>query len=185
MDVKSAFDFDSLQSLKAQARREASSGLTAANGGAPDTSPAAQAGQKAALRKAAEQFEALFIQEMLKSMRASIEKDELTNNTTTETYEALFDREVSLQMAKRGSVGVADMLVSHLERQQSAAEVLNQRRLEAPGATRPLRLDEKTYGKGVADSRGLPLEGATTEGIALPVRPASLPINPNPFKALK
>ncbi|MBM3374995.1 MAG: hypothetical protein FJY35_02745 [Betaproteobacteria bacterium] len=183
MDVKSAFDFDSLQSLKAQARREAS----AVPGGTVGDAPAAQAGQKAALRKAAEQFEALFIQEMLKSMRASIEKDELTNDSTTETYEALFDREISLQMAKRGAVGIADMLVSNLERQQSAAEVLNQRRLEAPGATKPMRLERKTYGLGVTDNQGLPLGAAPSPaaGIALPVRPASLPIDPNPFKALK
>lgn len=180
MDVKSTFDFDSLQSLKAQARRE--SGAT----GQATAGTGSQDGQKAALRKAAEQFEALFIQEMLKSMRASIEKDELTNNSTTETYEALFDREVSLQMAKRGAVGVADMLVNHLERQQSAAHVLNQRQLDAPSAPRPMRLQEKTYGRGLPEDKGLPLDSSSAlPGIALPVRPNSLPIDANPFKVLK
>lgn len=180
MDVKSTFDFDSLQRLKTEARRDPKPSDGAAAGGAE-----ASAGQKAALRKAAEQFEALFIQEMLKSMRASVEKDELTNNTHMETYEALFDREVSLQMAKRGAVGIADMLVSNLERQQSAAHVLNQRQLETPTAAKPKRLEEQVYGIGEPSDKAMPLNPAATPGLALPVRPQNFPIDLNPFKTLK
>jgi flagellar protein FlgJ len=178
MDVNSAFDFDGLQSIKNQARRDPLAAPGSATAGT-------NGGSNPALRKAAEQFEALFIQEMLKSMRASVEKDELTNNTHMETYEALFDREVSLQMAKRGAVGIADMLVGNLERQQSAAQVLNQRALETPSAPKPKRLEEREYGRGLPSDKTMPLNPATMPGMALPIRPQNFPIDLNPFKTLK
>lgn len=96
--TKSYLDFRGLGELKGKAARDG----------------------KAALRETAQQFEALFLQMMMKSMRESIEKSDLVNSTHTETYEAMFDREVSLAMAKRNAVGLADMLVQAQERQMSA-----------------------------------------------------------------
>ena len=72
-----------------------------------------------AVRKTAEQFEAYFIQQMMKSMRDSIEKSDLVESSTTDTYQDLMDKELSLSMAQRGGMGLADML----ERQMNQTQV--------------------------------------------------------------
>ena len=74
-----------------------------------------------ALRKAAEQFESMFLQIMIKTMReatASNEEGDLMGSSTTKTYEALFDQEIAQEMAKKGGVGLAKMLVQSFERNQ-------------------------------------------------------------------
>ena len=74
-----------------------------------------------AIRKTAEQFEAYFIQQMMKTMRESIEKSDLVDGGNMDMYQDLMDKEVSLSMAKRGGMGLADML----ERQMHQAQALS------------------------------------------------------------
>lgn len=74
-----------------------------------------------AIRKTAEQFEAYFIQQMMKTMRESIEKSDLIEGGNMDMYQDLMDKEVSLSMAKRGGMGMADML----ERQMLKAQTLS------------------------------------------------------------
>jgi hypothetical protein len=73
---------------------------------------------------------------MLKSMRESIEKSDLMGSQHTDTFEAMFDREVSVAMARRNAVGLADMLVDAQTRQMSAitpaADALRSREAGAP-----------------------------------------------------
>lgn len=66
------------------------------------------------LEKAAEQFEAMFVQMMLKSMRESVMKDEENASNATDVYQDLMDRELSVQFAKRRGLGIADMLTRQL-----------------------------------------------------------------------
>ena len=77
-----------------------------------------QAQQKTekATRETATQFEAMFIHEMLKSMRQTIEKSDLNGSDAEDTFQEMYDRELSQQLAKRNTLGVADMLVKHLDR---------------------------------------------------------------------
>lgn len=77
-----------------------------------------QAQQKTdkATRETATQFEAMFINEMLKSMRQTIEKSDLNGSDAEDTFQEMYDRELSQQLAKRNTLGVADMLVKHLDR---------------------------------------------------------------------
>ena len=74
-----------------------------------------------AIRQTSEQFEAYFIQQMMKSMRDSIEKSDLVEGGNMEMYQDLMDKEVSLSMAKRGGMGLADML----ERQMNQAQAMS------------------------------------------------------------
>ena len=67
------------------------------------------------LRGAAEQFEALFIQMMLKSMRDTIPQSGLMDSQATEMYQSMLDQQWSQVMASRG-IGLADKLVAQLER---------------------------------------------------------------------
>ena len=77
-----------------------------------------QAQQKTdkATRETATQFEAMFIHEMLKSMRQTIEKSDLSGSDAEDTFQEMYDRELSQNLAKRNTLGVADMLVKHLDR---------------------------------------------------------------------
>ena len=83
----------------------------------------AQKDQNSALRESAQQFEGLFIQMMLKSMREANEpmKDENNKSHAVETFEGMFDKEVSLQMSKRGALGVADFMERAVKQQQAPA----------------------------------------------------------------
>ena len=67
------------------------------------------------VRGAAEQFEALFIQMMLKSMRDTIPQSGLMDGQATEMYQSMLDQQWSQVMASRG-MGLADKLVAQLER---------------------------------------------------------------------
>ena len=71
-----------------------------------------------AIRQTSEQFEAYFIQQMMKTMRESIEKSDLVEGGNMDMYQDLMDKEVSLQMVKRGGMGLANMMERQMLRAQ-------------------------------------------------------------------
>jgi flagellar protein FlgJ len=92
----------------------------------------AQQNQDKALKESAQQFEGLFIQMMMKSMReaSATMKDEENQSNGMDTFENMFDKEISVQMAKRSALGVADYMAKAVKQQMatpSALEVLNAR----------------------------------------------------------
>ena len=66
-----------------------------------------------ALKKTAQQFEALFMNMMLKSMREAGPQDGLFDSSETRTYTAMLDQQLSQKLASRG-FGLADVLVRQL-----------------------------------------------------------------------
>lgn len=66
---------------------------------------------EAELRAAAEQFEALFLENLMKSARASGLSDGLLNNEGSRTFQSLLDREHAGFVAQGASFGIADALV--------------------------------------------------------------------------
>jgi len=77
-------------------------------------------GSKAALEKTAEQFEALFLQMMLKSMRQAAPSDGMFDSDQTRFYQDLFDQQIAIDMAKKHQLGIADMLVKQLGKEQGS-----------------------------------------------------------------
>ncbi len=69
---------------------------------------------KGALRKVAQQFEAVFIDMMLKSMREANTNDGIFNSDQMKTYQEMFDQQISLTMSNQNAMGIADMLVRQL-----------------------------------------------------------------------
>ena len=69
---------------------------------------------KSAARETAQQFEALFLQMMMKSMRDASFKSDLVESQAKDTFEGMFDKEVSLAMAKKNTLGLADMLLKNM-----------------------------------------------------------------------
>ncbi len=65
------------------------------------------------LARACEEFEAIFIQQMLKAMRRTALCSE---SRQEEIYRSLFDEEVSRVLARRG-LGLKELLLGHLEEQ--------------------------------------------------------------------
>ncbi|MGR2737494.1 flagellar assembly peptidoglycan hydrolase FlgJ [Billgrantia sp. Q4P2] len=72
--------------------------------------------EAAGLRGAAQQFEALFLQMMLKSMRDTIPSGGLLDSQQGEFYQSMLDQQWAQTMAGRG-IGLADHLVAQLESQ--------------------------------------------------------------------
>ena len=66
-------------------------------------------------RQAAQQFEAHFVQYLFKTMRASIERSDLFDTASSDLFQELMDKEVAAQIAQRGSLGLADMLMRQLQ----------------------------------------------------------------------
>jgi flagellar protein FlgJ len=69
-----------------------------------------------AIRQAARQFESLFTDMMLKSMRAAKLSDGLGDSPQTDLYEDMYDQQLALQMSQGKGLGLADMLVQQLTR---------------------------------------------------------------------
>lgn len=68
------------------------------------------------LRKVAGQFEALFIQMMLKSMRDANLGEGLMDSEQVKTYQSMFDQQIALDLSKHNGLGLADMMVRQLSR---------------------------------------------------------------------
>jgi len=87
--------------------------------GLGDLKRSAKAGEQDATRGAAQQFEALFINQMMKTMRDATPQDGLTDNQQTKMFTGMLDQQLSQNMAKRG-MGLADVLVRQLSAQNDA-----------------------------------------------------------------
>lgn len=98
-----------------------------------------------ALRASAEQFEAYFIQETMKAMRKTVEKSDLMGSSQhTDTYQDLLDKEIAVQMARRGSIGLADMLEREMARREAGAMPSTHQALALHPANPPLPLNKGT-----------------------------------------
>ncbi len=75
--------------------------------------------QKKALRKVANQFETVFLQLALKSMRDAnkVMASGLLNNSQSEMYQDMYDKQITMDMSRKG-VGLADMIVQQLSEQK-------------------------------------------------------------------
>ena len=63
------------------------------------------------LKVVAEEFESLFVYQMLKSARKAKLSEGLFSNQGTETYESLLDQEYSKTLSKNHSFGIAEALL--------------------------------------------------------------------------
>ena len=63
------------------------------------------------MRAAAEQFEALFLQQMMAQARKSTLSEDILSNKGTETYNNLLDQERATELAKTLDLGIAEALM--------------------------------------------------------------------------
>lgn len=89
-----AFDMSGLARLKADSRSD----------------------PRAALRQAAQQFEAIMLNQMLKSMRETVPDEGVFSSPEGRTFQGLLDQQWVTQMSQRGGLGIADVLERQLGR---------------------------------------------------------------------
>ena len=73
-----------------------------------------------ALKAAARQFEALFTQQLLKTVRESKIGDDMLGSEQTEFYQGMFDQQMAQKLSEGRGLGIADLLVRQLQGAQAA-----------------------------------------------------------------
>ena len=68
------------------------------------------------LRAVAEQFEAMFVYEMMKSSRAAKLFDDPLNTSASEPFLEMMDRDISKKVSDRSSLGIAEAIMSQFNR---------------------------------------------------------------------
>jgi murein DD-endopeptidase MepM/ murein hydrolase activator NlpD len=79
--------------------------------------------KKSELKKVAQEFEAIFISQLLKVMRETIDESGSTEEGFGKsTYTEMFDQELSVSLAKRGALGISDLLYQNLVKSEIQKE---------------------------------------------------------------
>lgn len=68
-----------------------------------------------AINEVAIQFEALFVQQMMKSMRDAVPKSDLMQSDHLETYQSMADQQMAVNLSQHGGIGLARMLVEQMQ----------------------------------------------------------------------
>lgn len=87
--------------------------------GLNDLKVQARSDQQNAIKQVAKQFESLFMNMMLKSMRDASMGDPIFDNNQSLMYRDMFDRQLTLSMSKGQGMGLADVLARQLTHQIS------------------------------------------------------------------
>ena len=69
----------------------------------------------AALEDVAAQFESIFLQQMLKSMRDATVKSGLFESSQMETYQSMADQQLAVLLSEQGGIGLARMMVEQMQ----------------------------------------------------------------------
>ncbi len=136
----SHLDFEGLGRLRGQARTD---------------SPAAA-------HEIGQQFEAMFVQMMLKSMREASPRSGFMQSQALDTYREMYDKEISIHLGRRGVLGIGEVLTKAMQNTQSKLAKAGDL-IKPPGMT-------------VGSGLGLPLVGEQA-GVPLnkPQRALTLP----------
>ena len=77
--------------------------------------------EKAQLEKTAKQFEAIFLRQIIGTMRQSGGGEGIFDSSTTEQFRDMSDARTADTMAEKGALGIADMLLRQYESRLPAA----------------------------------------------------------------
>jgi flagellar protein FlgJ len=125
-----------------------------------------------ALNAAASQFEALFLQMMLKSMRAGTPGGGIMDSKQVEFYREMFDQQLAVALSKAGTVGIADVVAGQLggvaaldpKDPKHSVQTLERR----PFPTPVLRLAIPTETPHDASQRSIPASSSVDNGTTTP-----------------
>jgi flagellar protein FlgJ len=141
-----------------------------------DLKQSAKAGSPDALKGAATQFESMFVNMMMKSMRDATPQDGPMDSQETRTFTTMLDQQMSQKLAKRG-IGLADVLVRQLTQQQQGAALAKDMQSGALGigseqgtgaAAARLKLDAGTMSTDAAAASSLSGSARSTNNAGKP-----------------
>jgi len=126
---------------------------------------------KAELKKVAEEFEAVFIAQLLKIMRETIEESGMEGSGFGKSiYTELFDQEIALSMARRGALGIGDLIYkSFADREPVNSQEPVEQARQSRTVSRP----------ATENSNKLPASDAAEyeQGISTPFLPLNAPVS--------
>jgi len=120
----------------------------------------------AATKGVAQQFESIFLNMMLTQMRKTVGHSELTGSAASDTYQEMFDQQVSLSMAKAGGIGLAPYIEKQLNRVANA----NSKSQINPINSQGLPIQPAQSGLPVSGGSAA-VNGENSIGMPLPVTP--------------
>lgn len=132
-----------------------------------DLTPRQNSQQK--LRKACNDFEAVFISKMWEQMRATIPKGGLMHSPQEDMYRSMFDRDFAEKMASDGGIGISDMLYDQLKgKLKTTKTITGTTGLDTAAAA-------KAIAQGQAPQSGQALTGAvpSSGGSAMSITPGT------------
>jgi flagellar protein FlgJ len=99
-----------INSLNSQTPATGGSGQTSATGGEANTQ------RRQGLRQAAQAFEAVFIRQLIGSMRNAKLADDMFGSQATEQFRDMADGRLADSMAQQGTFGIAELLTAQFDR---------------------------------------------------------------------
>jgi len=90
-----------------------------------------------ALKETAKQFEAIFLNMMLKQMREASFGDPLFDSDAGDSYRAMFDQQLALNLSNSGSLGIAKLIESQLGGKTTNQNGADDNPFKSLGFTRP------------------------------------------------
>ena len=130
-----------------------------------DLKQSAKSGSPEALKGAATQFESMFVNMMMKSMRDATPQDGMTDSQDIKTFTGMLDQQMSQKLAKRG-IGLADVLVRQLTAQQQGQQLMQDMNKQALGIGGATQTGTGAALRMQSDPDTLPTDGTAAPGAA-------------------
>lgn len=145
LEKQNFFDLGNLNALRKDALK---------SGGNPDASDIA-------LKKAAQQFESIFTQMLMKSMRKANEamedKNSPFNSSGVKFFEEMHDQQLSMDLSSKGSLGLADLIVQQLSPNAKGYTPASVLRTSAD-----FESDRRANGVSLADDEATPISSESS-----------------------
>jgi flagellar protein FlgJ len=90
--------------------------------------------QKAQLQKAAQQFEAVFLRQMIGAMRSASLAEGISDSSATQQFQDMADARTADAMAGKGAMGIAELLMKQFGARVSDTPAATDATTKAAGA---------------------------------------------------
>ena len=84
-----------------------------------------QSAEREELAQAAKAFEAIFVRNLIGKMRSTGFGDQLTGSQAVDQFREMSDARMADDMAEKGGLGIAQMLLDQLDRREAAEAAAN------------------------------------------------------------
>lgn len=126
---------------------------------------------QAGIKSAAKEFEALFLQMVMKSMRATTSQDGLMDSEASRFFTGMLDQQMAKDLSQTGSIGLAELLEQQLSRQMLGAN-------GKPASISSAPLSDLPLARPTGQGAGATLQGRAREMGAMEHAPVVVPTVP-------